>query len=272
MTFTANFKQGRIFYTVKGEGRAVIFLHGFLETSKIWDEMAKELSKNYKVICIDLPGHGKSDCYGYIHTMELMAQSVKKVADELKLRKFVLIGHSMGGYVSLSFAELYPDNVRGLVLFHSTALPDNEDKKIERDRAITAVKKSSRSFVKGAIERLFNPNNADVYKKEILHIAKEASKMSKQAIIDCLEGMKIRLNREMILQYSNYPVLFILGKHDQLISFEKVMEQTSLPKKSYKVILTESGHMGFIEEFEKSLKSIQQFLKIAFEKYENSHV
>ena len=93
------FKEGRIAYTSSGKGRAIVLLHGFLGSASIWEQTKNALSKQFKVICIDLPGHGESDCFGYMHSMELMAQSVKAVMDKLRFKKYVLVGHSMGGYV-----------------------------------------------------------------------------------------------------------------------------------------------------------------------------
>jgi pimeloyl-ACP methyl ester carboxylesterase len=262
----ANFKQGTIHYTVEGEGRAIVFIHGFLETSKIWMEFTKELKKYFKIIAIDLPGHGKSDCYGYIHTMELMAQSVHSVLEELNLRKYIMVGHSMGGYVSLAYAELYPDNLRGLVLFHSWAFADSPEKIEDRNRAISLVKKSQNLFVKGAIKRLFNPKFADFYKKEVEEMESEAKGFTKQGIIDSLEGMKQRKDREVILKFASYPILFIIGKNDPVIDFLKLKEQSKIPSKSFSCILSESGHMGFIEEKNKSLKALKRFIRIAFSK------
>jgi len=260
----ANFKQGTIHYTVEGEGRAIVFIHGFLETSKIWSEFTHELKKYFKIITVDLPGHGKSDCYGYIHTMELMAHSVYSVLEELNLRKYVMVGHSMGGYVALAFAELFPDNLRGLVLFHSWAFADSAEKIIERDRAINLVKKSQNLYIKGSIKRLFNPKYAQFYRKEIDEMENDAKYFTKQGIIDSLEGMKQRKDREVILKFASYPVMFIMGKMDPVIDFIKLKEQSSIPAKSFSCILSESGHMGFIEEKNKSQKAIKRFIRMAF--------
>ena len=111
MIRTCIFRQGRIRYKQQGKGRAVILLHGFLEDLHIWDEFSSELSKSYRVISIELPGHGKSENFGYVHSMELMADAVMAVLKQERLRKVVIIGHSMGGYVSLAFAEKYSDHL-----------------------------------------------------------------------------------------------------------------------------------------------------------------
>ena len=128
-----------------------MFLHGFLENSTMWNEHILELSKKHRVICVDLLGHGDTDCLGYVHTMEDMADAVHHVLHELKLRKVVLVGHSMGGYVALAFAELYPDMMKGLVLVNSTSRADSDERKQNRDRAILAVKKSYIAAIRMAI-------------------------------------------------------------------------------------------------------------------------
>ena len=105
------YKNITIDYTATGKGTAVVLLHGFLENQTMWQYLAPVLATKYRVITIDLLGHGNTDCLGYVHTMEDQADMVHHVLHELKIRKSVLIGHSMGGYVALAFAELYPDNV-----------------------------------------------------------------------------------------------------------------------------------------------------------------
>ncbi|MBE0423984.1 MAG: alpha/beta fold hydrolase, partial [Lutibacter sp.] len=136
------YKNAKIHFTSTGIGSAVVLIHGFLENSLMWQEVSQELSKRNRVICIDLLGHGKTGNLGYIHSMEDQAQMVKAVLNHLKVRKYILVGHSMGGYVALAFAKLFPSNVKGLCLMNSTALPDSEEKKLNRDRAIKAVKQN----------------------------------------------------------------------------------------------------------------------------------
>ena len=108
-------KNTKVYFTSQGTGTAVVLLHGFLENSSMWNEISKELSKKNRIICIDLLGHGASESHGYIHTMEDQAEMVKAVLDYLQLRKYILIGHSMGGYVALALAQLYPKKYKRIV-------------------------------------------------------------------------------------------------------------------------------------------------------------
>src|SRR5690606_33245485 len=97
-----------LYYEVKGEGRPLVLLHGYLENLKMWESIGKKLSEEYKLIRIDLPGHGRSRTYGETHTMEFMAEKAHEVLNHLGIEKSAMAGHSMGGYVTLAFAEKYP--------------------------------------------------------------------------------------------------------------------------------------------------------------------
>lgn len=167
MQKTASFKKGIITFSDTGKGRAVVLLHGFLGSQQIWEQTISNLSKSYRVIAIDLPGHGGSDCFGYVHSMELLAKSVKAVMDSLRLKKYVIVGHSMGGYAGLAFADLFPDNLKGLCLFHSSAYADSDDKKRDRTRSIRVVKANHHIYTTEVIKNLFATKNAKYLKSEI---------------------------------------------------------------------------------------------------------
>ena len=108
-------KNTNVHFTSTGKGNAVVLIHGFLENSAMWNEIAKVLSKRNRVICIDLLGHGQTGNLGYINSMEDQANMVKAVLNHLRLRKYILIGHSMGGYVALAFAKLFPESLKDCV-------------------------------------------------------------------------------------------------------------------------------------------------------------
>ena len=163
MSLYTNYKNTKIHFTDQGKGSVVVLLHGFLENLTMWNDITPQIVKKNRVVCIDLLGHGKSECHGYIHTMEEMAEAVKAVLKKLRLRKVTLVGHSMGGYVALAFADLFPDNVKGLCLMNSTAQADSEEKRINRDRAIVAVKQNYKTFVRISIENLFRPKKRTLF-------------------------------------------------------------------------------------------------------------
>lgn len=258
------FKEADIRYSDKGKGRVVVLLHGFLESLEIWKGLTEKLTKRFRVISIDLPGHGGTECIGYVHSMELMAECVKSVMDKLRLRKYVIVGHSMGGYVSLAFADKFPDNVKGLCLFHSTALADTPEKKEGRERAIKAVKANHSKFINELVTNLFAEENRKIMKDEIKEVKAIASKTKKQSIIAALEGMKERPNRELILKFAPYPVLFIIGKKDNVIPWSTMKEQVYLVQDHTVLNLEHAGHMGFYEAKETTEKALYKFAAKCF--------
>jgi len=253
------YKNTNITFETYGNGSAVVLLHGFLESSLMWHDIITVLSKKHKVIAIDLLGHGNTDSHGYVHTMEDQAEMVKAVLNHLKLRKYVIIGHSMGGYVALSFASLFPKNIKGIFLLNSTALPDSKEKKINRNRAIKAVKENYKTFIRIAIPMLFADKNKTIYKKEIQEGIQDALRMNPQGITAALEGMKIRENLTSLYTSSNFPIHMIISKQDPALNYDSLINQT----KNTKVTTSElpDGHMSYIENKTEVIKIISDFLK-----------
>ncbi|SNR66213.1 alpha/beta fold hydrolase [Lutibacter flavus] len=246
-------------FTSTGKGKAVVLLHGFLENSSMWNSVSQELSKKYRVICIDLLGHGKTESHGYVHSMEDQSKMVKAVLNHLKLRRYVLIGHSMGGYVALSFSKLYPNNVKGLCLMNSTAIADSAEKKINRDRAIEAVKQNHKTFVRIAIPMLFSEKNRALFPAEIKEITNEALKISPQGIIAALEGMKIREDLTKIYKEARFPIQLIIGKQDPALEYSTLINQTK--NTTVKVVEFPDGHMSHIENKDALITSLFSFVK-----------
>ena len=253
------YKNTAISYSDIGKGTAVVLLHGFLENKTMWKDLAPSLAKKNRVIAIDLLGHGETDCLGYVHSMEENAEIVKTILSHLRIRKAIFIGHSMGGYVALAFAELYPETIKGIVLLNSTAKEDSEERKINRDRAIKAVKQNYINFVRMSITNLFNENNRDRLENEIEKVKLAALKTPLQGIVATLEGMKIRKNRQFILKETDFPKLLILGKKDGVLIYDENISQ--IENTNTKLITFPDGHMSHIENKEELEKVIIGFLK-----------
>jgi pimeloyl-ACP methyl ester carboxylesterase len=256
---TTYFKNTAIRYTDQGKGTAVVLLHGFLENQSMWNTVLPELLKKNRLITIDLLGHGVTECLGYVHTMEDQADVVHHVLNELKIRKAVLIGHSMGGYVALAFAELYPDTVKGIVLVNSTSRADTDERKRNRDRAIVAVKQNYSAFIRMSIANLFCEDNRERLADSIEEVKLEALKTPLQGIVAALEGMKIRKDREVMLHFAPYPIQLILGKKDGVLLYEENRDQ--IIDTHVQLTTFEDGHMSHIENQAELLAVLSGFLK-----------
>jgi len=260
----AEFRKIRVRFSDTGKGRTIVLLHGFPESMEVWEEFSVKLSRHFRVIAIDLPGCGETPCIGYVHPMELMAECVKTVLDSLGLRRYVMVGHSMGGYVALAFTELFPDHLSGLCLFHSHPYADSAEKKVDREKAVVLVKKDPKHYVNEVITSLFAPDNLSLFKDDVRELKQIARRTTRQGIVNALEGMKERPKRDWLLQYAGYPVLLILGKKDRIVPNELLLRQTSGLKHVQILMLEKAGHMGFIEEKKLTQDSLIRFARKCF--------
>jgi pimeloyl-ACP methyl ester carboxylesterase len=256
---TLDFKNKKIFYRIIGEGPVVVLLHGIPADGDLWRNTFNELT-GFKFIVPDLPGSGASEVIEDM-SMEGMAEAIRTILDEEKIYSACMIGHSMGGYISLAFAEKYPGYLNGLGLFHSTAYPDNEEKKETRRKAIEFIKENGAyEFLKTSVPNLFSPISQEKIPNKIEELIAKANNFSSRALVSYYEAMMQRPDRTTILKIRKFPVLFIAGKYDNAIPLNDSLKLCHLPELSYFHILAQSGHMGMIEETEKSKAILNDYL------------
>ena len=254
------FKGVEIGYTRQGVGETLVLLHGFLEDSSMWNGFVANHPDQFDIVTVDLLGHGYSGCTGYMHTMEEQAEAVLTVLKVEKIEKCVMIGHSMGGYVTLAFADLYQDRLNGFGLFHSTAYRDSEAKKIERERAVNAIMEHPELFVEITIPKLFASYRHDDMKAEIEAAIVLAKAHPTQGIIANARGMKERKDQSDFLRNTSLPVLFVHGNQDPVLSNDLAKDQTRDCEHISAHFLDGVGHMGHLEAPEKSFNAISDFM------------
>jgi pimeloyl-ACP methyl ester carboxylesterase len=256
-----SFNGGRIHYNERGKGKPLILLHGYLETSGVWQNFAEKMAGSFRVLTVDLPGHGFSDSYGAIHTMEFMAAAIKELIDSTGLTKVFLTGHSLGGYVTLAFAELYPGLLSGYCLFNSQPFPDTPETIEKRKKEIDLVGQGNKEmFYPGNITRMYASSNLEKFSESVQRSKEIASKLSDEGIKAVLNGMIARPSRLSVMENGSVPFLWILGAMDNYIPCEAMRKRVNLPPGARLVVLAQSGHMGFIEEEDLSVKVLSDFI------------
>ena len=248
-------------YSQQGGGETIVLLHGFLEERGMWDNYASELAKTNHVICIDLLGQGESDCLGYVHSMTDQAKAVKAVLDSESVTVCYTVGHSMGGYVGLELARLYPKLIRGLVLFHSTAYPDSEDRRVDRERVISLAQRNKEVYVKAVIPTLFAERTIDELKDEISKASQIAIGFTVQGIVANIRGMMQRESRIDILRDAEFPKLIVHGNLDGVIPNTDIEAQSKLNNNITLKVVEGIGHMGHFEAPEECLEPIKEFIR-----------
>lgn len=250
----------RVNDTGKG-GQAVVLLHGYLESLEIWDDLTEILSRKYRVLAIDIPGHGISQTVGEIHTMDFIADVIKGVLDKLAVDKCFMVGHSMGGYAAEAFAARYPERLLGLVLLHSTPNADTQAKKEDRQREIELIKEGKKELIASMFApKGFAEENRERLGDRIEEFEEMITLNDDEGIIAILRGLIARPDRNEMLRKLSLPQLFIFGRHDDLIPIEAAEKIIADHPQAQVAWLENSGHMGLLEEPDRTAEIISEFI------------
>lgn len=245
-------------YREEGEGEPLLFIHGFCGSTSYWDKVIPALSDSNRVIAVDLPGHGESDIQN-VDTIESLASFVYDFLDALQVDKVTLFGHSLGGYITLAFAEKYPNRLNAFSLIHSTAFPDSEEAKEGRDAAIHTIdEKGIQTFIEGLVPKLFSPSNSQDNQPLLEKTIQIGNSTNPNGAKNALKAMRDRIDRREVLNNTDLPVLLVAGSEDQLIPPEKTFSAEG--DHINEVVLQNTGHMSMLEAPEELVKAIRLFL------------
>ena len=254
------YKNIQIAYTDTGRGEVIVLLHGFLENLNMWEAILPELPEKKRFICVDLLGHGSSQRLGYIHTMDEMAQSINHLLNQLNIKQATFLGHSMGGYVTLAFAELFPLRIKKMLLLNSTPLADSSERVVNRNRAIRLVKQNKNAFVRMAITNLFGKEGREQLQEHINTLVEQAQQMPAENIVAAIEGLKSRKDRTHILNNFTGEKIFLAGEEDEIVPLESLRQ---LAKATHTQLITfKGGHMTHLEAKEELLGFFKNSIKI----------
>lgn len=233
--------------------KTVVFLHGFLESSTMWKYLPlQQLDVNF--ICIDLPGHGKSDAFEGEPSIKGMAESVLQLLTSLNIQVDVIVGHSMGGYVALELMQMLAKKPK-IILLNSNFWADSEAKKLDRNRVIEVVNSAKSFFIKEVIPGLFG--DPMLHKHAVDELIQEALEMSSKSIADASAAMRDRND------YSNADFVselcIIQGEFDRLIPLD-VMENLQKTHNFQLNVISKAGHMAHIENTEECMQALKGFL------------
>jgi len=253
--------QGKkIFYRSNGAGKPVMLVHGFGEDGNVWNKQIEYLKDKCYLIVPDLPGSGQSEMIDDM-SMEGMAEVLHSIIHEENIDTWTVIGHSMGGYITLALVESYWNHVNAFGLFHSSAFADTEEKKETRKKGIEFIKKNGAfEFLKTATPNLFSPNSKEQIPNSINEFINSLANLSSDSLVAYYNAMMKRPDRTSVLKNSKNPVLFVAGEHDNAIPLNDILKQCHLPEKSYFHVLKKTGHMGMMEETENANRILEEFL------------
>ncbi|MDO6429712.1 alpha/beta hydrolase [Flavitalea sp. BT771] len=249
-------------FTPEGQATSpVILIHGFAEDGSIWDNQVAYLKNTHRLIVPDLPGSGLSSPLPGDTSMESLARAVRAVLEAEQIEDAIMIGHSMGGYVTLAFAELYPGMLKAFGLFHSTAYPDSEEKKAARRKGMDFIRKNgAAAFIRQSTPHLFSGTTRNKHPEWVTSLIDRYAGFNPDALIRYYEAMIHRPDRTHVLQQFPGAVLFIMGEEDSAVPLITSLQQSHMPSMSYIQILENTGHMGMMEDAAKANLFLEEFL------------
>lgn len=239
-------------YERQGKGTPLVLLHGFPLDHHLWDEVAPLLVDTFDIIIPDLRGFGNSTMIDLPHSMDDYASDIASLLDHLNIQKAVIVGHSMGGYVALAFARLYPERVRGLGLVSSQVLADAPERKEGRYKSAADVEANGIGSVVEAMAPKFTSDE-----RLQAHARASMERQQPAAYIGALKAMAERDDSTSLLPSFHFPVVIIHGDSDSLIPIDRAREIKAALPQAHLIEIPGAGHMPMMEATERTAEALR---------------
>lgn len=249
---TINVNGIRLAYERRGTGSPLVLLHGYPLDHHLWDEVVPLLQDTFDLIVPDLRGFGESSTVDSFYTMEDIASDIAALLDHLEIEKTAMVGHSMGGYVALAFARLYPERITGLGLVSTQVLADAPDRRDGRYKSAAEVADKGIASVVAAMTPKFT---SDARLQEFARQSMEQQQPA--AYIGALKAMAERVDSTPLLSSLTVPVVIVHGDADSLIPIDRAREvKVALPN-AHLVEIGGAGHMPMMEAKERTAQALK---------------
>ena len=239
----ANVNGIQIAYERKGTGTPLVLVHGYPLDHSIWNEVVALLENDFDIITPDLRGFGGSDVVESQYKISDMAADIAGLLDHVGIKKATLVGHSMGGYVSLAFANAYPERLLGLGLVASQALADAPENKIGRYNAAEEILKTGVEPVAEAFSPKLTPDE-----RVQASVRKLIASQRPAGLAGALKAMAERDDSSPILSGFEFPVVIVHGDIDGLIPAQRAQEIKAAIPQAELTELPHIGHMPMMED------------------------
>ncbi len=250
------------FYYTSGHGFPVVFIHGFCESGTLWKPLSETLSDEFKIICPDLPGFGKSSLPPSDFSLTDIGDGLVSWLQSLEIFECIVIGHSLGGYIALEMLRKHSGFVKGIGLLNSSAFEDPADKKENRNKLISFIQSHGvEPFIKTFVPSLFYPETAKKHQKTMDYIGAEGLSIQDESVMKYAAAMRDRVDSMDLLDIYKDRILLIAGEHDQNVPLEKSKEMARTISPDNVHILPESAHMSVIEQSEMCYDAIRKFVR-----------
>lgn len=251
-----------LFFFESGKGFPVVFIHGFCESSNIWENLSEDLSTEFNIICPDLPGFGQSQLTVEAFSLEEIGDMIVTWLKDKGITECIVIGHSLGGYISLEILRKHNDYVRAIGLFNSSAFEDSVDKKEIRNKLIEFITEYGVDpFLKTFVPSLFYPETAEKHQKTIAQITDDGLSIKPEVVMKYAAAMRDRVDSTDLLETYHDRILLISGKYDQNVPLEKSRAMAEILTEDNAHIINDSAHMSLFEQTDICYDLIRNFVR-----------
>lgn len=241
-----------------GQGPAVLLLHGFCLDTTIWSSISAALSKRNTLYNLALPQTDHSSLKGHKPDFSLLSQQLLRFIESEKIASVTILGHSMGGYLGLDFLKQYPEKINQLILLHSTAEIDDEERRIQRFKSLDFVEKHGpAALMQSFIPSLFHNDHTAV--EEVISNAKNTLASTFKWYTHAMLDRKERLD---LLEATDKRIVFIAGEHDKIMPVDSILSQARLNSLHEFYMLENAAHMGMLEQPEKLRAILHEIMDV----------
>ncbi len=240
-------------YDRRGSGTALVLLHGYPLDHTIWEQILPLLESDFDLIVPDLRGFGESLVSPTPYLLSDLAHDIAALLDQLGIKKAAIAGHSMGGYVALAFATIFPKLVRGLGLVATQAAADTPERKTGRYELALRLESNGVAEVADSMPRLLTTDSSlQARLKNLIQVQSPA------AMAANLRAMADRQDSSSFLPGFKFPVVVVHGRSDQLIPVERASDVMTAVKQGHLTIIDSAGHMPMLETPQKTAKALKK--------------
>ena len=261
---TILYQDIQLHYRKVGVGAATLLIHGFGEDGNVFNQAIKHLPEQGTLLIPDLPGSGESEIWPAAEpSLNDFALALNAILEKEGIEKCSVMGHSMGGYIALAFAEQFPEKMVALGLLHSTAYADSTERIQKRKQAIDFIEREgAAAFLRISLPGLFAPAFREQGKAEIESLLTSMKQVSPKTLIQYYRAMMKRPDSSKLLASAPYPVMFIIGQEDEIVKASDTLQLANITANAYIHVLNNVGHMSMLEAPESFAKLLLYFMQL----------
>jgi len=253
-------------WDTKAGEKTIILLHGYLETMYVFSELIDQLKHKYRIVTLDLPGHGLTDSAPAgkdglsVNSVQFDVPVIAGVMEKCHISKAILCGHSMGGFIALEAIRQRPELFEKVILMNSHPYPEPSELTPSRQREIEIIRQEKLPLLASAsIPKMYFEENLRRCDDKVMETVELCETHDPEGIIASIRGIVSRPDLQDVLKSTTVPVMLIYGDHDTYLPLEKVeMMKQDFPAVNYRLIPS-TGHNSFVENLPEVVNALTLF-------------